>query len=94
MNNGLIVSVSPHYHKQGATWERVMRDVLIALIPALIASVIIFGFRSLLLVAVSAANCVLLKPNQRGTLTDPMFAGLGRRLASLESFATRTRSPQ
>jgi len=57
MNNGLIVSVSPHYHKQGATTQRVMRDVLIALIPALIASVIIFGFRSLLLVAVSAANC-------------------------------------
>ena len=37
MNNGLIVSVSPHYHKQGATTQRVMRDVLIALIPALIA---------------------------------------------------------
>lgn len=61
MNNGLIVSVSPHYHKQGATTQRVMRDVLLALIPALIASVIIFGFRSLLLVAVSAANCVLLE---------------------------------
>ena len=28
MNNGLIVSVSPHYHKQGATTQRVMRDVL------------------------------------------------------------------
>ena len=61
MNNGLIVSVSPHYHKQGATTQRVMLDVLIALIPALIASVVIFGFRSLLLVAVSAANCVLLE---------------------------------
>ena len=61
MDNNLIVSVSPHYHKQGATTQRVMRDVLIALIPALIASVIIFGFRSLLLVAVSAANCVLLE---------------------------------
>ena len=56
MNNGLIVSVSPHYHKQGATTQRVMRDVLIALIPALIASVIIFGFRSLLLVAVSCSS--------------------------------------
>ena len=60
MNNGLIVSVSPHYHKQGATTQRVMRDVLIALIPALIASVIIFGFRSLLLVAVSAVLLVRL----------------------------------
>lgn len=61
MNNGLIVSVSPHYHKQGAHTQRVMGDVLIALVPALIASVILFGFRSLLLVAVSAANCVLLE---------------------------------
>ena len=61
MNSSLIVSVSPHYHKQGATTRRVMGDVLIALIPALIASVIIFGFRSLLLVAISAANCVLLE---------------------------------
>ena len=66
MNNGqvynnLIVSVSPHYHKQGATTRRVMGDVLIALVPALIASVILFGFKSLLLVAISAANCVLLE---------------------------------
>ena len=38
-----------------------MLDVIIAMIPALIASCVIFGFRSLLLVAVSAANCVLLE---------------------------------
>ncbi len=61
MNNDLIVSVSPHYHKAGATTQRVMLDVLIALCPALIASCLIFGFRSLLLVAVSAANCVFLE---------------------------------
>ena len=30
MNDNLIVSVSPHYHKQGATTQRVMLDVLIA----------------------------------------------------------------
>ena len=61
MNNNLIVSVSPHYHKEGATTQRIMADVLIALIPALIAAVIIFGIRSLLLVVISAANCVLLE---------------------------------
>jgi electron transport complex protein RnfD len=61
MNNDLIVSVSPHYHKAGATTQRIMLDVLIALCPALIASCLIFGFRSLLLVAVSAANCVFLE---------------------------------
>ena len=61
MNNDLIVSVSPHYHKAGATTQRVMLDVIIALCPALIASCLIFGFRAFLLVAVSAANCVFLE---------------------------------
>ena len=61
MNSDLIVSVSPHYHKAGSTTQRVMLDVIIAMIPALIASCVIFGFRSLLLVAISAANCVLLE---------------------------------
>ena len=61
MNDNLIVSVSPHYHKKGASTQRVMLDVIIALLPALIASCVIFGARSLLLVAVSAANCVLLE---------------------------------
>lgn len=61
MENGLLVSVSPHYHKKGASTQRVMLDVLIALVPALIASVIIFGVRSLMVVGVSAVNCVLLE---------------------------------
>ena len=38
-----------------------MLDVLIALVPALIASVLIFGLRSLVVVAVSVVNCVLLE---------------------------------
>jgi len=59
--NNLIVSVSPHFHKKSATTRRIMGDVIIALVPALIASCVIFGLRSLLLVAVSAANCVLLE---------------------------------
>ena len=61
MNNDLLVSVSPHYHKAGSSTQRIMLDVLIALCPALVASVLIFGFRSLVLVLVSAANCVLLE---------------------------------
>jgi electron transport complex protein RnfD len=61
MNNDLIVSVSPHYHKKGATTQRVMLDVLIALCPALIAGCVIFGMRALLLTVISAANCVLLE---------------------------------
>ncbi len=61
MNNDLLVSVSPHYHKAGSSTQRIMLDVLIALAPALIAGCVIFGMRSLLLTVVSAANCVLLE---------------------------------
>ena len=61
MNDNLIVSVSPHYHKANATTQRVMLDVLIALCPALIAGWVIFGIRTLVLVAFSAANCVFLE---------------------------------
>ena len=55
MNDNLIVSVSPHYHKANATTQRVMLDVLIALCPALIAGWVIFGIRTLVLVAYTAA---------------------------------------
>lgn len=54
----LTVSASPHIHS-GASTQKVMRDVLIALAPALIASIVIFGFRSLLVTAVCVAACIL-----------------------------------
>lgn len=53
-----IVSVSPHLHNKVDT-KSVMRDVCIALVPALIASVAIFGSRALLVTAVSVAAAVL-----------------------------------
>lgn len=56
--NNLIVSASPHIHNRIDT-RRIMADVLIALIPALIASVIIFGIRSLLVVGVCVAFAIL-----------------------------------
>lgn len=59
--NNLIISVSPHYHKPGSRTQRIMLDVIIALMPALAAACVIFGFRSLLLTAFSAANCVFLE---------------------------------
>lgn len=55
--NELTVSVSPHL-RSGRTTQKIMLDVLIALSPALIASVVIFGWRCLLLTGVSAAMCV------------------------------------
>ncbi len=53
----LTVSVSPHLRGPRTT-QKIMLDVLIALCPALVASVVIFGWRSLLLTGVSAAMCV------------------------------------
>ena len=53
----LTVSVSPHLRSPRTT-QKIMLDVLIALCPALVASVVIFGWRSLLLTGVSAAMCV------------------------------------
>jgi len=52
-----IVSASPHIRGK-VTTQTIMRDVLIALVPALVASVIIFGVKALLVTAVSVAACV------------------------------------
>ena len=57
MNTQLTLSVSPHIHS-GRSTRRIMLDVLIALLPATAAGAIIFGLRSLLVVAVTVAACV------------------------------------
>ena len=54
----LTVSSAPHI-RSGDTTQRTMLDVLIALIPALIAGVVLFGLRALVLTVVSAAGCVV-----------------------------------
>ena len=53
----LTISSSPHAHSKTTT-QTIMRDVLIALLPALLASVYFFGLRALTVTAVSAAACV------------------------------------
>ena len=60
MDNLLHLSASPHIHS-GRSTSAIMRDVLIALLPATVAGIIIFGLRSLLVVAVCVAACVLLE---------------------------------
>ena len=53
----LTISSSPHVHSP-VTTQTIMRDVLIALAPALLGSVYFFGFRALTVTAVSVAACV------------------------------------
>ena len=60
MDNMLHLSATPHIHS-GKSTAAIMRDVLIALLPATAAGAVIFGLRALLVVAVCVATCVLLE---------------------------------
>ncbi len=58
--NKLLVSPSPHIHSAVSTTS-LMRDVVIALLPAAVCSVVFYGWMELLILAVSIASCVLLE---------------------------------
>ncbi|MBQ3264286.1 MAG: RnfABCDGE type electron transport complex subunit D [Ruminococcus sp.] len=60
MEQKLHVSSSPHFKGNNST-RRIMLDVIIALCPAAIAACVIFGLRSLVLIAICVATCVLLE---------------------------------
>jgi electron transport complex protein RnfD len=53
----LTVASSPHVHSP-VTTRTIMRDVVIALLPALAGSVYFFGLRALMVTLVSVAACV------------------------------------
>jgi electron transport complex protein RnfD len=57
MEKKLIVSPSPHIH-DNVTTRRLMRDVIIALLPAFGVSVYFFGVNALLVTFVSVCVCV------------------------------------
>ncbi len=54
----LKIAVSPHI-KSPLTTQMIMLDVIIALVPALIASVVIFGLRSFIVSAFCVGVCVI-----------------------------------
>lgn len=77
MREKLIVSPSPHIRSEMTT-AKIMGHVLIALCPALIASVIIFGIRALILTLVCIVtavvwerlcNIIMKRPNSVGDLS-------------------------
>ena len=55
--SNLYVSATPHIHS-GASTRNIMLDVIIALLPATIASVIIFGVKSLIVLAACIITAV------------------------------------
>ncbi|NBI66197.1 RnfABCDGE type electron transport complex subunit D [Pseudoflavonifractor sp. 60] len=57
MGNKLIVTAAPHITSADST-QKIMGRVCLALVPTLVASIIIFGVSSLILTAVTVAACV------------------------------------
>ena len=74
MENKLIVSSSPHLSGTVKT-RNIMLDVIIALIPALIASVVYFGVRALIVVCVTVASCVIAEYICRKVMKRPVTIG-------------------
>ena len=56
----LLVSPSPHIHSKDST-RSLMLDVVIALLPAVLCSFVFYGWREILVMAVSVGSCLLLE---------------------------------
>lgn len=56
----LVISPAPHIHGSNDT-RRMMGDVLIALVPALIVTALVYGLQSIVVTAFSVASCVLVE---------------------------------
>lgn len=73
MDSTSLLSLSPSPHvKHKSTTTVVMRDVLIALAPAFIWSVVVFGLKALLLTAISVAACVLFEFGYQKLMKKPV----------------------
>ena len=82
----LTISSSPHVHSP-VTTRTIMRDVLIALAPAMVMAIYFFGLRALTVTAVSVAACYFFEKmwvkfmHQDDTTYDLSFAVTGVLLA-------------
>lgn len=86
MNELLNVSSNPHIRDKGTT-SRIMLDVLIALLPASIVGICVFGVRALVLILVTVASAVATEAiyqklmHKKVTVTDFSAAVTGLLLA-------------
>lgn len=71
------VSTAPHIRTSDTT-GRIMRDVCIALLPALIAGIYFFGYRSLLITFICVLSCVVFEAG---------FAYLAKRKIRINDFS-------
>lgn len=58
--NKLLISPSPHIHTRTST-ASLMRDVVIALLPTVIVSILFHGWSEIIVLGVSILSCVLLE---------------------------------
>lgn len=74
LKNKLVVSASPH-NRSPKTVTGIMLDVIIALMPAFIASVYYFGPRALLIECISVGTCVIFEAFSRVVMKRPQTVG-------------------
>lgn len=60
MANKFIVAASPHVHSPQST-QSLMRDVLIALVPAFCLSILVYGLDVLRVTAIAVVSCVVVE---------------------------------
>ncbi len=72
----LHISSTPHIHQKGSSTRNIMRDVVIALLPATLAGIVIFGLKALWIVLTCVTTAVLseflfnLCARKKQTITD------------------------
>ena len=73
-NLKLIATSNPHI-RSNETTQSIMRDVIIAMVPALVWAIVMFGVEALLLTAVSVAACVFWEWLYRNLMHKPQSIG-------------------
>ncbi len=74
MDNLLVVSHSPHVLGNSSV-RRTMLDVIIALIPAFVAGILVFGYRAAVITVISVLSCVLFEWLWNKILKKPTTVG-------------------
>ena len=74
--NSLIVSSSPHIYSKESI-SRIMLDVVLALIPAIVAAVYFFGGRIVLIIAVSVLTAVATEAIIQKLMKKPVTIRIG-----------------
>ena len=87
-----LVSPNPHVHAAVSS-DSLMRDVIIALLPAIVVSVVFYGWSELLVLAVGALSCTRGRNWESETLTSSPSASQSTRTSESVFMAYLPSSP-